>query len=160
MLDRMAVLVPGFREDDPVDLTTTLVEALAYRADQQSYTIDWVGTEAFLDTARTRVSVTRHARLLDYTPGEGASARTFVAVSLEPPGTAGDGYELRASTPVLPRSPALPPSSRRRPIRRRWRRRRPSSRRSLPSGYGNGATRSPCTPGGTNGARCPPGRPR
>ncbi|WP_171169980.1 baseplate J/gp47 family protein [Streptomyces sp. I05A-00742] len=109
MLDRMSVLVPGFREDDPVDLTTTLVEALAYRADQQSYTLDWVGTEAFLDTARTRASVTRHARLLDYTPGEGASARTFVAVSLEPPGTAGDGYELRASTPVLPRSPALPP---------------------------------------------------
>ncbi|MGC0334594.1 hypothetical protein RKD23_007584 [Streptomyces sp. SAI-170] len=105
MLDRIAVLVPGFREDDPVDLTTTIVEALAYRADQQSYTLDWVGTEAFLDTARTRASLTRHARLLDHTPGEGASARTFVSLSLTTD-SADDGYLLRAGTPVLPRSAA------------------------------------------------------
>ncbi|GAA2753170.1 baseplate J/gp47 family protein [Kitasatospora cinereorecta] len=107
MLDRMSVLVPGFREDDPVDLTTTIVEALAYRADQQSYTLDWVGTEAFLDTARTRASVTRHARLLDYAPGEGASARTFISVSFTPDSPAGEGYRLRAGSPVLPRAQAL-----------------------------------------------------
>ncbi|WP_208903183.1 baseplate J/gp47 family protein [Streptomyces incarnatus] len=109
MLDRMSVLVPGFREDDPVDLTTTIVEALAFRADQQSYTLDWIGTEAFLDTARTRASVTRHARLLDYTPGEGASARTFVSLSLTPGAASKDGYRLPAGTPVLPRSEALAP---------------------------------------------------
>ncbi|KUN25128.1 hypothetical protein AQJ23_17330 [Streptomyces antibioticus] len=109
MLDRMSVLVPGFREDDPVDLTTTIVEALAYRADQQSYTLDWVGTEAFLDTARTRASLTRHARLLDHTPGEGASARTYVAVSFAARDPAEEGHRLRAGTPVLPRSPAPSP---------------------------------------------------
>ncbi|WP_033824649.1 baseplate J/gp47 family protein [Kitasatospora sp. MBT63] len=108
MLDRLAVLVPGFREDDPVDLTTTIVEALAFRADQQSYTLDWVGTEAFLDTARTRTSVTRHARLLDYTPGEGASARTFVRFALDPGSALGEGHLLPGGTPVLPRSDALP----------------------------------------------------
>jgi Baseplate J-like protein len=109
MLDRLTVLVPGFREDDPVDLTTTVVEALAYRADQQSYTIDWVGTEAFLDTARSRTSLTRHARLLDYAPGEGASARTFVCLSFTPDGAHADGLPLPAGTPVLPRSASLPP---------------------------------------------------
>ncbi|MFJ5776182.1 baseplate J/gp47 family protein [Streptomyces sp. NPDC093094] len=107
MLDRISVLVPGFREDDPVDLTTTIVEALAYRADQQSYTLDWIGTEAFLDTARSRASLTRHARLLDHAPGEGASARTFVGLSLAEAGD--DGYRLRAGTPVLPRSAAPSP---------------------------------------------------
>ena len=108
MLDRLAVLVPGFGEDDPADLTTTIVEALAYRADQQSYTIDWIGTEAFLDTARTRSSLTRHARLLDYATGEGASARTFVCLSFTPDGAHPDGFRLRAGTPVLPRSATLP----------------------------------------------------
>jgi len=108
MLDRIAVLVPGFREDDPVDLTTTLVEALAYRADQQSYTIDWIGTEAFLDTARARASLTRHARLLDYAPGEGASARAFVSLAFAPDGAHADGFPLPAGTPVLPRAAGLP----------------------------------------------------
>ncbi|MDD7942413.1 baseplate J/gp47 family protein [Actinomycetospora lutea] len=103
MLDRLTVLVPGFRSDDPVDLTTTLVEALAYRADQQSYRLDWVGTEAFLDTARSRTSVTRHARLVDYRPGDGASARCVVAVEL----LAGS-LVVPAATPVLARTPGLP----------------------------------------------------
>ena len=110
MLDRLAVLVPGFRSDDPVDLTTTLVEALAYRADQQSYRLDWVGTEAFLDTARSRTSMTRHARLVDYRPGAGSSARTWVALTFAANPGAGfpDGVALPAHTPVLPRAADLP----------------------------------------------------
>jgi hypothetical protein len=110
MLDRLAMLVPGFRSDDPVDLTTTLVEALAYRADQQSYRLDWVGTEAFLDTARSRTSLARHARLVDYRPGEGASARTCVALTFtaDPAGGFPDGFALPAHTPVLPRTAGLP----------------------------------------------------
>jgi hypothetical protein len=108
MLDRMSVLVPGFHEDNPVDLTTTVIEALAYRADQQSYRLDWVGTEAFLDSARSRTSVARHARLVDYYPGEGASARTFVALTFEPDGTYPDGFILPAGTPLLPHSGSLP----------------------------------------------------
>jgi hypothetical protein len=98
MLDRMAALVPGFREDDPVDYTTTLVEALAYRADQLSYRLDWVGTEAFLSTARSRTSLTRHARLVDYIPGEATSARVFVKI--DPEGVA-DEITIPAATPLL-----------------------------------------------------------
>lgn len=103
MLDRMAVLVPGFRQDDPVDLTTTLIETLAWRADQQSYRIDWVGTEAFLDTARHPTSLARHARLMDYRPAQGSSARGFVAFTFAPDGGAlADGLTLPRGTPLLP----------------------------------------------------------
>jgi hypothetical protein len=108
ILDRLSELVPGFREDDPVDFTTTLVEAAAYRADQQSYRLDWVGTEAFLSTARSRTSVARHARLVDYPVDEGASARVFARFIFKPGGGVADGTELKASTPLLVRSEGLP----------------------------------------------------
>lgn len=101
MLDRMAALVPGFREEDPADFTTTLVEALAYRADHQSYRLDWVGTEAFLSSARSRTSIARHARLVDYPLGEGASARAFAQFGFKPGGGIADGMVLAAATPLL-----------------------------------------------------------
>lgn len=100
LLDRMTELVPGFAEDDPVDFTTTLIEAAAYAADQLSYRLDWVGTEAFLQTARSRTSLARHARLLDYAIGEGASARLFASFAYEA-GTVADGMEVAAGTPLL-----------------------------------------------------------
>lgn len=102
LLDRMTELVPGFREDDPADLTTTLVEVAAYVADQKSYRLDWVGTEAFLQTARSRASIARHARLLDYAIGEGANARVFAQFDFEA-GTVVDGVALARRTPLLVR---------------------------------------------------------
>ena len=107
MLDRLSELVPSFREDDPVDLTTTLVEAAAYRADQQSYRLDWVGTEAFLFTARSRTSLARHARLVDYPLSEGASARVFARFEFDIGGGVPDGTVLAASTPLLVRTDGL-----------------------------------------------------
>lgn len=107
MLDRIAALVPGFGADNPVDFTTTLVEALAYRADQLSYKLDWVGTEAFLSTARSRTSITRHARLVDYPVGEGASARLFAHFRVE--GAAAEGMLLPAATPLLLREEGITP---------------------------------------------------
>lgn len=105
MLDRMTELVPGFREDDPLDLTTTLVEAAAYVADQKSYRLDWVGTEAFLQTARSRTSIARHARLLDYDISEGSSARVFAQFGfVAGAGPVGDGMVLAQGTPLLVRT--------------------------------------------------------
>ena len=49
-----------------------LVELLAYAGDQLSYYQDAVATEAYLGTARRRVSVRRHARLVDYPMHDGA----------------------------------------------------------------------------------------
>ena len=62
MLDRMAALMPEWRERNPADLGITLVELLAYVGDHLSYQQDAVATEAYLGTARRRVSVRRHAR--------------------------------------------------------------------------------------------------
>ena len=78
MLDRMAVLMPHWQERNAADLGVALVEALAYSADQLSYQQDAVATEAYLGTARKRISVRRHARLMDYFMSEGCNARTWV----------------------------------------------------------------------------------
>jgi len=78
MLDRMAVLVPGWSERHVPDLGVTLVEWLAYAGDLLSQYQDAVATEAYLGTARQRISVRRHVRLVDYRLHEGCNARTWV----------------------------------------------------------------------------------
>jgi hypothetical protein len=55
-----------------------LVEAVSHVADTLSYYQDAVGTEAYLDTARQRTSIRRHARLTDQRISEGAGARTWL----------------------------------------------------------------------------------
>ena len=80
MLDRLALIMPGWRERNPADLGIVLVELLAYSADDLSYYQDAVATEAYLGTARRRVSVRRHARLLDYPMHEGCNSRVWVQV--------------------------------------------------------------------------------
>ncbi|KUO05407.1 putative baseplate assembly protein [Streptomyces caeruleatus] len=85
LLDRLALTTPDWVERNPADLGVTLVELLAYTGDQISYQQDAVATEAYLDTARRRVSVRRHVRLIDYAMHDGCAARAYVAVE-----TAGD----------------------------------------------------------------------
>lgn len=80
MLDRMALLMPQWTERRSADLGIALVEMLAYVADHLSYEQDAVATEAYLGTARRRVSVRRHARLVDYFMHDGCNARTWVQV--------------------------------------------------------------------------------
>ncbi|MFI9047834.1 putative baseplate assembly protein [Streptomyces sp. NPDC053427] len=80
VLDRLRLTTPDWVERNPADLGMTLVELLAYTADQISYQQDAVATEAYLDTARRRVSVRRHVRLIDYPMHDGCSARAFVSV--------------------------------------------------------------------------------
>jgi hypothetical protein len=88
MLDRLALLLPGWRERTAADLAVTLVELLAYVGDQFSYQQDAIATEAYLGTARLRTSVRRHARLVDYLMHDGANARAFVQLHLLPATTA------------------------------------------------------------------------
>ena len=83
MLDRMASVAPGWTERSPADLGMTLIEILAHRADILSYFQDAVATEAYLGTARKRVSLRRHARLLDYSVNEGTNARAWVCVQVD-----------------------------------------------------------------------------
>jgi len=81
ILDRLAVTVPAWRERHVPDIGITLVELLAYVGDYLSYEQDAVATEAYLATARQRISVRRHARLVDYRMHEGCNARTWVHVN-------------------------------------------------------------------------------
>lgn len=83
MLDRLALLVPGYRERNPADVGVTLVELLAFVGDQLSYQQDAIGAEAYLGTARRRISARRHARLVDYHMHDGANARAWVQVLVQ-----------------------------------------------------------------------------
>lgn len=83
MLDRLSVVMPDWTERNPSDVGVALVEVLAYAADRLSYHQDAVATEAYLDTARRRPSVRRHARLLDYPMHDGVNARVWVAFRAE-----------------------------------------------------------------------------
>jgi hypothetical protein len=103
ILDRLAVLVPGWSETHPPDIGIALVETLAYAADHLSYQQDAVATEAYLGTARSRISLRRHAKLVDYRLDEGANARTWIYVE-----AAQDGLVLPQGTAMYPRVPGLP----------------------------------------------------
>lgn len=83
MLDRMGFLMPQWQERHTADLGVALVEALAYVGDYLSYQQDAIATEAYLGTARRRVSVRRHAKLVDYAMYEGCNARAWVQVQIE-----------------------------------------------------------------------------
>ena len=98
ILDRLAVTMPEWQERNPSDIGIMLVEILAYAADHLSYYQDAVATEAYLGIARKRVSVRRHARLLDYFMHDGCNARTWVTLEV---GSSGDGETLPIGTPFL-----------------------------------------------------------
>ncbi|HEV3468475.1 MAG TPA: putative baseplate assembly protein [Pyrinomonadaceae bacterium] len=102
MLDRMSALMPRWEERNAADVGVALVELLAYVGDHLSYQQDVIATEAYLDTARRRVSVRRHALLVDYFMHDGCNARAWVQVQ-----TDSDDVLLRRGTPLLTRVAAL-----------------------------------------------------
>lgn len=82
MLDRMNQLVPDWNASSEADLGVALAELIAYVGDRLSYQQDAIATEAYLDTARLRVSLRRHARLVDYFVHDGCNARAWVQVQV------------------------------------------------------------------------------
>jgi hypothetical protein len=82
MLDRLSLTLPDWCERHAPDLMITLVELLAYVGDHLSYHQDAVAAEAFLETARRRISVARHARLVDYRLHEGCNARAWIVLEV------------------------------------------------------------------------------
>ena len=80
ILDRLGVIMPAWSETHAADIGIALVEVLAYAGDYLSYYQDAVATEAYLDTARQRISVRRLVRLVDYFLHEGCNARAWVAI--------------------------------------------------------------------------------
>lgn len=100
MLDRISTLMPDWRERNPADAQVAVVEMLAYVGDHLSYFQDAVATEAYLGTAQKRVSVRRHARLLDYFVHDGSNARAWVTFEVASGGNA-DNKLLPAGTVLL-----------------------------------------------------------
>jgi hypothetical protein len=82
MLDRLTALVPDWQAANEADLGSVMIEILAYAADYLSYYQDAVATEAYLGTARSRISIRRHAHLLNYQVNEGCNARVWVQVAV------------------------------------------------------------------------------
>jgi baseplate J-like protein len=82
LLDRLHQLVPNWGGAAEADLGLALAEVLAYVGDYLSYQQDAVATEAYLKTARSRISLRRHARLVDYFVHDGANARAWVQVQV------------------------------------------------------------------------------
>jgi hypothetical protein len=85
MGDDLAAWVPDLVNDSVAAQNIAVVELLAFAGDYLSYHQDAVATEAYLGTARRRVSVARHARLLDYRIGEGTNSRVWVTLQVELP---------------------------------------------------------------------------
>jgi hypothetical protein len=82
VLDRMSYLMPGWKSRSPADLGVTLAELIAYKGDELSYWQDAVTTEAYLNTARKRISLRRHALLVDYRISEGRNARSWLHIKV------------------------------------------------------------------------------
>lgn len=80
LLDRLAITLPDWQEKHVPDIGVALVELMAYAGDYLSYYQDAVSTEAYLHTARQRISVRRHVRLVDYHMHEGCNARAWVVI--------------------------------------------------------------------------------
>jgi hypothetical protein len=110
LLDRLPTLAPGWLERHEADLGVTLVELLAYAGDQLSYQQDAIANEAYLQTARQRVSARRHARLVDYRIDEGASARAFVVAQVRGGAVLPAGSQLLTTlhVPFATQQPPLP----------------------------------------------------
>jgi len=110
MLDRMSQLLPAWGgTSTEADLGVALAELIAYTADQLSYQQDAVTTEAYLETARSRVSLRRHALLVDYHVHDGCNARAWIQIQVA--GNPGEQVFLdRSLTRFYTYAPGMPSS--------------------------------------------------
>ena len=111
MLDRMSQLLPQWRERNPADVGIALIELLAYVGDHLSYQQDAVATEAYLDTARRRTSIRRHALLVDYFMHDGCNARAWLQVTVDDNHVIVDPRTLTFFTTLEGLDPRIVPSS-------------------------------------------------
>jgi hypothetical protein len=82
MLDRLYQLLPGWNAATEADIGVMMAELAAYAGDQLSYQQDAVTTEAYLATARSRISLRRHALLVDYHVHDGCNARVWMRIEV------------------------------------------------------------------------------
>lgn len=96
MIAAMMQRVPDWQPTSEADLDQTLLELFSVAADELSDYQDRVMNEAYLSTARKRVSLARHSRLMDYHIHQGNQAGTWLALQV----TDGVEFDLPAGTLV------------------------------------------------------------
>lgn len=82
MIAAMSDRVPGWKVTSEADFDQVLIELLSTSADELSDYQDRVLAEAYLGSARKRVSLARHARLVDYHIHQGNQASTWLRVEV------------------------------------------------------------------------------
>lgn len=82
MIAAMMERVPGWEPTSEADLDQVLLELFSAAADELSDYQDRVMNEAYLASARKRVSLARHARLMDYHIHQGNQATTWLALEV------------------------------------------------------------------------------
>lgn len=95
MIAAMMERVPGWQPTSEADLDQVILELFSAASDELSDYQDRVMNEAYLGTVRKRVSLARHARLMDYHIHQGNQASTWLALQL------GDGQEFDLSEGFL-----------------------------------------------------------
>ncbi len=82
MIAAMMQRVPNWEPSSEADLDQVLLELFSAAADELSDYQDRVMNEAYLSSARKRVSLARHARLMDYHIHQGNQASTPLALEV------------------------------------------------------------------------------
>lgn len=82
LMAAMAQRVPGWISTSEADFDQVLIDLFAAAADELSDYQDRVMAEAYLATTRKRVSLARHARLMDYHLHQGNQSSTWLAVDV------------------------------------------------------------------------------
>lgn len=105
LLDRLNQLLPSWGATSEADMGIVLAELIAYIGDQLSYQQDAVATEAYLLTARSRISLRRHALLVDYPVHDGCNARAWIQLNVNAAFTLSQsGNQFYTYAPGMPSS--------------------------------------------------------
>ena len=106
LIAAMMQRVPGWQATSEADLDQVLIDLFAAAADELSDYQDRVMAEAFFGTARKRVSLARHARLMDYHIHQGNQSSTWLALEIDGssagPFTLPEGFLVWAGDPTQP----------------------------------------------------------
>jgi hypothetical protein len=87
LISAMVQRVPNWQAVSEADFDQVLIDTFAAAADELSDYQDRVMNEAYLAYARKRVSLRRHASLMDYYIHEGSQATTTIAIDTQDTGT-------------------------------------------------------------------------
>ncbi|TCO70108.1 baseplate J/gp47 family protein [Rhodovulum euryhalinum] len=82
LIAAMAERVPGWQPTSEADLDQVVIGLLAAAGDELADKQDRVAAEAFFPRARKRLSLARHARLMDYHIHQGNQATTWAAMEV------------------------------------------------------------------------------